>query len=102
MTDTNGYDLAVALVHLFSEIVSLVGGFFLMIYFVRAMQRMYDNIGRSHQRDSDLGFRQYLARTFCRHRGPVFRTKDRWGRHYTGCARCGKDVNQGKPHEEWR
>lgn len=42
-----------------------------------------------------------LLRLVCKHR-VVARTRDRFGRHMTACARCGKDVNEGKSKWEHR
>ena len=42
-----------------------------------------------------------LRRIWCRHRH-VARTRGRYGQSMTACVRCSKDVNAGKPREEWR
>lgn len=45
--------------------------------------------------------RLLLRRIWCKH-VEVVRGRDPYGRLYTACVRCAKDVNAGKERWEWR
>jgi hypothetical protein len=97
----NGYDVLVAVLDFLGRIGSTALYAVAGIYVIHSMGKMFERIGQSHQRDRNLSFRMFLRRLYCRHHH-VFRSHDRWGRHYTGCTRCGEDVNKDKQPEEWR
>lgn len=55
-----------------------------------------------HRRGSSFPSpRIFFRRIYCKH-PVVARTRDPYGRNFTACARCGVDINQGRPREQWR
>lgn len=72
--------------------------FLVLLYYnlFRAALRPFTS-RRGNPFNPKLFFRSML----CRHR-VVARSRDPYGRHFTACARCAKDINEGRPKEEWR
>jgi hypothetical protein len=75
--------------------------FFYLIY--NMMRPMLATMGgRSGSDTPAVSAKMLLRRLFCAHKGVLARGRTKWGKVTTLCARCGVDVNDGKPREEWR
>lgn len=52
------------------------------------------------ERNPAQNLRYALRRAMCRHRKGYAQVRDGHGRNYTGCVRCGRDVNAGRRQED--
>lgn len=67
-----------------------------------AFNRVMHNIERKNGGSEVMpSFRVMARRLWCRHKH-VARVRARYGRITTLCTNCAKDVNRGRPREEWR
>lgn len=74
----------------------------LTVLWLMVLWKVYEHFTQRLPGDNvRLGPRAAIRRLYCKHR-IVARVRSPLGRMYTACARCAKDVNMGKPQEEWR
>ena len=71
---------------------------FMVMLFV-TLQRVQEMVAKGS--GPQANFRVLLRRIWCRHR-LVAMTRGKYGARVWLCVRCAKDVNKGKPREEWR
>lgn len=82
--------------------LGLVQSVFMMILLFVAFNRVMHTVERKAG-GSDVmpSFKVMVRRLWCRHRN-VAVIRGVYGRRTTACVSCAKDVNRGKPREEWR
>ena len=83
------------------QMASLAFSVGMLFIFYRAFRLWMGRLNPTLNRSGIPKGRYLMRRLFCHHRH-VSRVRDSYGRNYTGCTRCGEDVNQGKAREEWR
>lgn len=101
MTNNTQLDGAPAWAYVAAQFLLGVGGLAVSVVQLYIMYRLLSNFIDAKGK-SVPDPRTIVRRMLCRHRGALARGRDRYGKHTTMCARCGADVNAGKPREEWR
>lgn len=100
---SSGAEWADVGVHLVLGLASLALSVWMMTAMMGFMRGMMEHILPNNPvlNRYARGTKRKLSSLWCNHRAPYAKVRDPWGKHYTACSKCGKDLNQGKPQEEW-
>lgn len=97
----SGADWASVAAYILVNAVSLGLTFWFMAWVMGFVARSMGVLGNPVLTRHQTTARVLLKRLWCNHTN-VIRGRDGYGRTFTACARCAKDVNEGKEKWEWR
>ena len=97
---TDGLALAIGILDLVGRILGFAATILVYVLAWKIARMWFASLNPVLSRNGVPQGRYFLRRLFCSHRRGYARVKSPYGYTYTGCMRCGANVNEGRRFEE--